>query len=224
MTSNTLMYSCLLYTSLQSFCSSEETPIKSMANSNSIEDTKKYVLFLKFLKWLRFDIASEINELFEKVYTNDRARRVIQGRASKQTLEQIGTEVGVTRERIRQIEVKVKKTFSRLYSRLRVVSKISAEHNGELLIKPSDIEEYSGQYTQEFLYLLRSYENGVFTYDRQLDVFVLGDGSIQEQIAMYMEKLPDIVKIEKLPEILTTAEEDMGIPSDILKKAFLRCV
>lgn len=206
---------------LQSFCSSDETPIQFMVNSDSLKDDIKYILFLRFLKWLKFDIESEINDLFKKVYKNDRAKLVIQGRARKLTLEQIGTEIGVTRERVRQIEAKVKKTFSRLYSRIRVVSKVSAEHNGNQLITPSNIEEYCGQNAKEFLYLLKSYENGSFTYDRQLDVFVLGDGSIQEQITMFVEKLPEIVKVEQLPEILAVAKEDEGITSDMLEKAFL---
>lgn len=206
---------------LLSLCGSENTTIVEMATSSSFETDKVYLLFVQFLKWCKFDLHTEIEDLFANIYKNKRSRFVIQGRAKKQTLEQIGAELGITRERVRQIEAKTKRAFAHYCSRIRIISKISAERNGDSVLTPLEVEEYCGQDVQELIFLLSTYNNTNYTYDRQLDLFVIGNNSIQDQVTQYVENLPDVVRADKLPEILKDADEDENIPTEMLEKAFL---
>lgn len=206
---------------LKGLCASEETSLLSMAVTDKVDDTSTYILLKRFFKWCAFDLEKEINDLFDNLYSNERIRTVIQLRARKQTLEQIGRTLGVTRERVRQIEAKAKKMFSRLHSRIRIISKISAERNGDTVLTPVEIKEYCGEHTSDLLFFLQTYESANYTYDRQLDVFVLGDDSIAGRVQSSIETLPEIVKASQLDSILGEAAEESDIPLEMLEKAFL---
>ena len=47
-----------------------------------------------------------------------------------------------TRERVRQIEAKARRKFSRYYSHIRLITRISAEKNGASTVSSNDIEDY----------------------------------------------------------------------------------
>lgn len=208
---------------LMSVCSSESTTIMEMAVASfyDADNAYLYLLLTKFLKWCNFNLRSQIEDLFAQVYKNNKSLFIIQARARKQTLEQIGSELGITRERVRQIEAKTKKTFAHYCSRIRIISKISAERNGDTVLTPLEIEEYCGQDVQELIFLLSTYKNTNYTYDQQLDLFVIGNNSIQDQVTQYVENLPDVVRADKLSEILKDASDDEDIPTEMLEKAFL---
>ena len=206
---------------LKGLCESEETSLLSMAGTDKVDDLSTYILLKKFFKWCAFDLEKEVNELFDNLYSNERVRKVVQLRARKETLEQIGGTLSVTRERVRQIEAKAKKLFSRLYSQIRIISKISAERNGDIVLTPVEIKEYCGEYTSDLLFFLQSYESANYTYDRQLDVFILGDDSIAGRVQSCIETLPEIVKASQLDNILGDAAEEADIPLEMLEKAFI---
>lgn len=206
---------------LKGFCKSSDTTYNNFCLIDEYEDEKSYNLLIKFLKWSTFEIQTEIDTLFSSLYKNDRARTVTILRAQKNTLEQVGSKLGITRERVRQIESKVKRSFARQYSRIRTISKISAERNGDTIFPPSVLLDYCPEHYDEFLFLLQSFENPNYQYDRQLDVFVVGDDSISERIANYIEKLPEIITSTQLDEYRNQAEDEEEIPADLFTKAFL---
>lgn len=206
---------------LKSVCESEETSLILMSRTDKVEDTSIYILLKRFFKWCAFNLKEEVNDLFSNLYSNEKVRTVIQLRARKQTLEQIGSTLGVTRERVRQIEAKAKRIFSRRHSRIRIISKIAAERNGDTVLTPVEIENYCGEHTLELLFLLQTYESANYTYDRQLDVFVVGDDSITGRVQSSVESLPDIVKANQLNTVLSEAAEESDIPLEMLEKAFL---
>lgn len=206
---------------LLSLCQYDGCTIRGLINGDMPSDVEQLYLLQKFVKWCSFDLAEDIRGLFEKIYYNDRSKVVVQLRARGKTLEYIGSQLGVTRERVRQIEGKAKLAFSRVYSRERIISKIAAERNGAKILTPADIEKYCASDTVELLYFLRSYRNTFFTYDEQLDVFIISDDSIHERVRSCMEYLPDIIKSEQLTSVLEEVCKNNDIPVDLLQKVVL---
>lgn len=205
---------------LLALCDSETTTIAELAARIKANDANAFLRAKKFLKWCAFDLTEEIQQLLDKLYVNDRARVVIELRAAGQTLEQAGNVLGVTRERVRQIEMKVKRTFTRLHSRIRIISKIAAERNGDTVLTPAEISHFCGDSSAELLYLLQSYEGTNYTYDKQLDVFIVGDDSLHDRVDAYLEALPNIVAADQFEQLALTAEEDESIPKEMFEKAF----
>ena len=205
---------------LYNMCASKDCTLKEMINSLDYSDDSKLLVAKRFLKWCSFDLVAEINQLFEELYSKDSYGTVIKMRAQKVTLEEIGSLLGVTRERVRQIESKIKRKFNYFHGRNRIISKISADRNGDTIITPVEIAEYCGSKHEDLIYLLQASESPNYTYDRQLDIFILGSDSLKERINNYMEGLPDIIKVNGLKEILDIAEES-GIPSEMLERAII---
>lgn len=148
--------------------------------SDSLADFK---LLLDFLRWCAFDISSEISELFKILYGKSNSiREVIRDRAAGDTLGMIGDKMGITRERVRQIEAKAKRIFNYWQNQNHILSKISAERNGDTVLSSLELSDYFGDRYAEMAFLLRNSESATYYYDSQLDVFVLGDESISTSI------------------------------------------
>ncbi len=206
---------------LLSLCPSETCSIDDLINIPLPDDPQKLALLKQFLKWCAFDLEVEVRELFLPIFSDKRMESIVQMRARKKTLAQIGDAFGITRERVRQIEAKARRKFSHYYSRIRLITRISAEKNGATTISSNDIEEHCKTNVTELLYFLRNYENVHYTYDEQLDIFIVGDDSLQERVRTTIDQLPDIVNVNQLSTILDKADEDGDIPMDILQKAFM---
>ena len=100
---------------LLSLCPSETCSIDDLINIPLPNDSQKLTLLKQFLKWCAFDLEAEVRELFLPIFSNKRMESIVQMRARKKTLAQIGDAFGVTRERVRQIEAKARRKFSRYY-------------------------------------------------------------------------------------------------------------
>lgn len=205
---------------LYGMCPSENSSIYDMLHYVNLDDNTLYLTLRHFLKWCKFDLLSEVDSLFNELYTKDTYSTVIKMRAKRKTLEEIGSHLGVTRERVRQIESKIKRKFNFFHGKNRIISKISADRNGDTIITPVEIAEYCGSKHEDLIYLLQASESPNYTYDRQLDIFILGSDSLKERINNYIEGLPDIIKVNGLKEILDIAEES-GIPSEMLERAIV---
>ena len=188
-------------------------------NRGNLRDEVSFTAVKKFLKWCSFDLTNDADNILAGIFEKENMRIVIEMRSRKKTLEATGSVLGVTRERVRQIERNALRMFARSQGRLKPVAKISAEKNGDSVITPSDIERYCGNHSIELIYLLRNYDGGTYTYDRQLDAFIVGDESLHERIFAYIEKLPDFFSNRKLEEILEDARKEHDLPGRMVEKA-----
>lgn len=186
---------------------------------NGLEDETTFIQVKKFLKWCTFDLAEDVATLITAVTGQGKLQTVVEMRARKYTLEKCGNKLHVTRERIRQLELKALRIFAKYQGRIKLIAKISAEKNGDTIITPADIERYSGDHSVELLFLLRNYKTGTYTYDAQLDVFVIGDDSIHDRVYAFVETLPEMFSAKKIPEYIETAKEENDLPASMVEMA-----
>lgn len=180
-------------------------------------DYNDYVILKSFLSWCTFDLTQEAQELWDASCPKDNVKDVLHLRAHGRTLEEIGNKHGITRERIRQIESKAVRIFERKESQLRFIAKVSAEKSGDPVIHREDIEKCFPLHAREFFFLMESSHNGNFTYDKGLDVLIVGNNSISEKISTYVESLPDVFTSKKMVGYVTDAIE-LGLPEDLVIK------
>ena len=204
---------------ISSFYSSENAVLSSIVDSIDANNPSCIVLGERFLKWCAYDLEAQINELFEKLYSNDRIKQVIEARSQKKTLNDVGNQLGVTRERVRQIESKAVRAFSRYQSQIRIMRKLYAEQNGQGIITQEDIEEVSGSNAAALIFLLRQTESTFYSYDTTLDAFVVGDGDLATRIQDYVDTLPDVIHKRDLQSVLETAKQEEDLDPLYLEKA-----
>ena len=194
--------------------------IKGFAFESIAESVTDYALLLNFLKWCTFDINKEIAELFHMLYSKSNSiKSVLLGRAMGETLGGVGEKMGITRERVRQIESKAKRIFSIWQSKAHILSKISAERNGDSVLSISELSEYFGDKYAEMVFLLRTSDSPAYYYDSQLDVFVMGDESTSAVIGRIIESLPDAFDEKKYNAIITEVVKEQNIPQKLIEKA-----
>lgn len=203
---------------LTSFYTTKEASLISIVNVDLLEVVADQILVDKFLKWCAFDTKDLIDNLLLSTFKDSRSETVIQLRATKNTLQEIGEQFKITKERVRQIERKAFIRFSKSQSKIRLLSKISTDRDGDMVITPSEIREYAGDKTEALLYLLKNTTSRDYLYDDKLDVFVIGDDSLSERVLMYIEQLPPLIQLNEIPSILEEAEETDSIPAEILEK------
>lgn len=200
--------------------SNENAPLYSIIDSIDLDDKASIEAATKFLRWCSYNISDQIKELFDKLYSKEHRKTVIEGRANRLTLNDVGNLLHLTRERIRQIELKAKTLFMRNQSRLRILGKISADLKGQSIVTQEDIAEVSGENANALIYLLRISESSFYRYDIQLDAFVVGDTDISSRIQNFIDSLPDVIKKTELQEILDMAKDQEDLASEFVEKAF----
>lgn len=199
---------------------SPKARIKNYLFETIAESLTNFALLLNFLKWCTFDINEEIMELFQMLYGRSNSiKTVLLGRATGKTLGGIGDEIGVTRERVRQIEAKAKRIFNIWQSKAHILSKISAERNGDSVLSASELSEYFGDKYAEMVFLLRTSNSSAYYYDSQLDVFVMGDESISAVIGEIVESLPDAFDEKRYAATIDEAVDEQSIPQELIEKA-----
>lgn len=209
---------------LQSFFAEASGSFFALRQKNTFDNySAADIMQLKlFLKWCSYDLRSEIEEILSSILRTERLQTVIFMRAQKYTLEQTGNRLGVTRERVRQLEAKAQREFNVRNSKVRILAKIAAEKNGATVLTRSDIEEYCPSHGEELLFFLCNSETSrYFIYDAQLELFTAIGDSLKDRLLAYFETLPDILNVNTLSEILSTAQDDYGLPSDLVEKTLL---
>ena len=187
------------------------TSISSLFEKN--DDDFSYSTAKKFLKWCSFDISNELSEFFTMISENENRRAVLSLRAQNSTLEQVGTKLGKTRERIRQIEAKIQRLFDHWENTHRIILKISAELNSNRVLTFKDISSFYDEYPNEFIYLSKNHYSKHYIFDSQLEVFIIGESTeIQDEIQSILDTLPDVININQLESIAESFCLNTNVP------------
>lgn len=194
--------------------------IKDINIDYLLEQEDVYARLLNFLEWCSFDIKAEAQQIFRSIFERSpRNEMILKERAQGSTLDAVGNKIGITRERIRQIEAKAKRIFAYHQNQKRILSKISAELNGDTVLSSAELMPYFEDKYFEMVYLLRTSGSASFYYDSQLDLFVMGDESIDGMVSNIISKLPDAFDEKTYAEVIEDAVENQGIPQELIEKA-----
>lgn len=196
---------------------SVDDKLESILYSIDTENKSIVIMAEKFLQWCAFDLSKEIEKIFETIYS-PRIQTVLEGRANNLTLNELGNQLHITRERVRQIESKGKRLFNRQLSKVKILPKLYADSNGQSIIKLKTIEEISGNNATTLIYLLKETSGGRYTYDEQLDVFYFGENDLSSRIQDYIDTLPDVIKKRDISKILNTAQEEWDLDVEYVEK------
>lgn len=170
-----------------------------------------------FLAWCSFDLERDVRKVMDRCIKNARTREVVALRAEGKTLAEVGDVFQITRERVRQIEVKAIRRC-RAADVNTILLKISALRGGDEILPAREIEGYCGKSGNLFLFFLRNMQNpGRFRYMKTYDVFILDNEQVtEERVRAFVNELPDQIEESAFSSYLDRASSQ-GIPSELVE-------
>lgn len=194
---------------------------KLLREKENIDEISKDLNY--FMRWLSFDIDIIISDITNQI-TNllagkkSRPLDIFAMHNNGRTLEEIGQELGVTRERVRQIEMKAYKTFWNVYSRQQydLIMLVYSLRNGDGVIYYNELVDM----LEDFAHMLWSCvkkmpQSDFYYYERELDAIVVKGN-------LYVKKNDELIKginsaIATLPEIIHCTEFDTTISEIVMQ-------
>jgi len=117
-------------------------------------DEADYNHLYSFLTWLGKDKKAKVKSKFLDLFKKDRDEKIVRKRSVGLTLEEIGKDYNLTRERVRQIEKKFQARFGNYVSRLKPQYIIYAFGKNRGYISVDEIKELFGDLSDIFIYCL----------------------------------------------------------------------
>lgn len=176
---------------------------------------------LSILSWFHYEFSQEKDLFYEEILKDkQRDRVVLSSRANNLTLKEIGLKLGVTRERVRQIEMKIKWRFQRLLYRIGVLYKFLADFGHVSLIDSRTIAQNIGEFGNEFVYLLKFIKSPVFYYNDLLDSFILVSKETVNSIGTHISKLSRIVSFKERCEFIDQTSLCFSCQPELVERLF----
>lgn len=191
----------------------------------------------KFIDWLNIDIDVTVNSIWEAFLSdlNDRSREIFSLRAEGKTLETVGKQYGITRERIRQIESKVFHRFWKIYliQTHDLIMLVYALRNGDNVLHFEELKDTIGDFASILWFCLKyapkySPKHKCYYYSQTLDAIIFNidntaDASetvLQSRINKAIAAFPKVLEKDKKREFLLELAERTSLPLEILKRVF----
>ncbi|MDO4562929.1 MAG: DNA-directed RNA polymerase subunit alpha C-terminal domain-containing protein [Clostridia bacterium] len=180
---------------------------------------------MPFVRWLVFDetsLCSSINECLQK--QKDKARFVFEQRMLGETLEAVGSAIGVTRERIRQIEEKVVRLVLHAYEAQKtnhdILAVIYALRGGDTVLRYDEIAAQIGDANAQIIWYLAKKDRincKSYYFSHQSNAIVFGDETENAALASLLDELPAVIDKSDMPLYIADIVEKQGIPEELLR-------
>jgi len=183
------------------------------------QDENAFILTETFLNFLKEDLSDIIAYIFKNIYTDDKIQQIIESRAAGVTLESAGQLFGITRERVRQIEKKTQNSFNMYNEKCRIIPRIYALRNGDAVITKKELLEILPYKSKELLYLLQNAQTNQHTYDKTLDLFIVGQDVLNKSIDNHVNLIPEILSSAEMDKIIENIAGTEKIHTELIKSA-----
>lgn len=160
-----------------------------------LQNYKYYNNMEKLFLFLNKDISSIIFNIYSNFTLKMKRVEVLKLRSEGKTLEEIGFKFGLTRERIRQIEVKLLKKYQILITKSNILNLIISVSNSNHVITCNEIKNIFGNDYMTFIYIIKRIEIKSFQYIEDLDLFDYSELNWYQDIYDFYDELPS--KIDK---------------------------
>lgn len=191
----------------------------------------------KFLGWLNFDVITLISSISANIRSilagrNERAIEIFALRSKGETLEAVGSLYGVTRERIRQIESKVHKTFWNVYEKQKydLIMLVYALRNGDNVLHFDELKNTVGDEFAAVLWacIKHNQEHEHYYYSKTLDAIVvktddaenMSEAALLSTIDALLTTLPDVMLASEKESTIAELAEKNSIPKEALNSVF----
>lgn len=205
--------------------------VKKVRNDEIVECYQPLGYFLQWIK--NIDVNNTVQEIFSRdalasTYKVDESLKdkywlVLEMRAEGETLENIGSLIDATRERVRQIEKKYAKQFAVCYqnNKYDLLAVIHALRGGDNVLSKSEVQAIIGEKYTNLLWLVLSKELldcNFYRYSKEYDavLFIEGNQNNAENLRCVNKELPEMFFAEELEELIDDLSEKFGVSKELI--------
>lgn len=205
--------------------------VKKVRNDEIVECYQPLGYFLQWIK--NIDVNNTVQEIFSRdalasTYKVDESLKdkywlVLEMRAEGETLENIGSLIDATRERVRQIEKKYAKQFAVCYqnNKYDLLAVIHALRGGDNVLSKSEVQAIIGEKYTNLLWLVLSKELldcNLYRYSKEYDavLFIEGNQNNAENLRRVNKELPEMFFAEELEELIDDLSEKFGVSKELI--------
>ena len=178
---------------------------------------------INFVDGLNVDLRDFAKKITATLFKGDREFEIIRRRAQRKTLEEVGKNFGLTRERVRQIEKKTLKKFC--YHRAKakkIFYFLHAITDGKYILTLDDVKKFLDELDAEIIYFLLAktdFNNEIFKYDKEKKAFVFHDGNDKSDFDDFelLKNLPDIMDEKIFNEAVETLAYEKNCSLELIK-------
>lgn len=192
---------------------------------SDIRDTEAALNFaIPFVKWLKFDadtLCQAIRDCLKK--QRDNFQFVFEHRMQGETLETVGSSMGVTRERVRQIEKKVAQIIAHSYDAQKkdhdILATIYALRGGDTVLRYDEIATQVGDADAQMIWYLAKKDLincETYHFSHQSNAIVFGDESEHVALSSLLAELPAVIEKSEMPHYVADLVEKHGVPQELL--------
>ena len=153
-----------------------------------------------FVEWLNFDLNSIIKKIFDKIFSDERKLKILLARNDGKTLQEIGIELNMTRERVRQIEARIINKFFIFYSHSAhdIFYFMRALNDGQNILNFAAAEKILGTKYAKILWSFLpkiNFDKKNYHFDKTFDALIFGKKTIVKTFdaAEFVNSLPDLM-------------------------------
>ena len=180
--------------------------------TNAPLKTYEYSIVIDFLQWLSNIKEEKLFNKFVAIFKNERDKNIFKARATGNTLEEAGRQYGITRERIRQLEKKIMRSFIYYIQRDKHYYILLALSESENIISDDLIKKVYSDYSECFKYALRKGNIKNIKFKEELQSFVFDDTEWQGLVELYINDLPQIIECKQIDNVLKPIFCGTGFP------------
>lgn len=205
--------------------------VKKVRNDEIVEYYQSLEYFLQWIK--NIDVNNTVQKIFSRdaltsTYKVDESLKdkywlVLEMRAEGETLENIGSLIDATRERVRQIEKKYTKQFAVYYqnNKYDLLAVIHALRGGDNVLSKSEVQAIIGEKYTNLLWLVLSKELldcDLYRYSKEYDavLFIEGNQNNVENLRHVNKELPEMFFAEELEELIDDLSEKFGVSKELI--------
>lgn len=172
-----------------------------------------------FVDALRFDVRACAKKIVAALRNGKREFEVVRRRAEGATLEEIGKDLGVTRERIRQLELKAVGRFkSHSSAAKKVIYFLHALTDGSPLITLDDAKNFLDAVDAEILWFFVDKINfhGGVHFDEKLNAIIFADKDMLDDAAL-IKGLPVVMEEKCFEETVEALAREKSCSAELIR-------
>ncbi|MGC7873721.1 hypothetical protein ACPUYX_19695 [Desulfosporosinus sp. SYSU MS00001] len=167
-----------------------------------------------FMGWLKEDLMAVLCNDLQRLFNKSRTLKLMRSRAMGSTLHEISLDLGITRQRVRQIEKTLQNHFNNYVATFWPHYILSAFAETINYVSVNTLEEYFGSLSDIVFYCLKESNCSAFQWCSQLNGFIIGDAQWYSRLKDYKNGLSEMLEYNSVDPLIREIMVQFSLPID----------